>query len=77
MTSLSKRKTKLVVEFSDAIRERGQLREVTMELTPYGITLRLKGMRQKYEISPGAIYNLAVQRHVERERAARKAARRA
>lgn len=77
MTSLAKRKTRLIVEFSDCVRERGKLREVTMVFTPYAITVRLKGMRSSYSVSPAAIYNAAVMRQVERSRAERKAAREA
>lgn len=75
MTSLSKRKTRLAVEFSDCVRERGKLREITMLFEPYGITVRLKGMRSSYAISPAAIYNRAVLMHVERVRAEKKAKR--
>jgi hypothetical protein len=77
MTQLSKRKSRLRVEFSDAVRDRGRLREVTMELTPYGVTVRLKGMRTAYEISPAAIYNRAVLLAVEKRRAEKKAAKKA
>jgi len=77
MTSLAHRKTRLSVEFSDTIRERGKLREVTMLLTPYGVQVRLKGLRSVYEISPAAIYNRAVLLHVEKQRAERKARRKA
>lgn len=75
MTSLAKRKTRLSVEFSDCIRERGKLREVTMDFTPYGIKVRLKGLRSVYEISPAAIYNRAVLLEVERRRAEKKKAK--
>ena len=77
MTSLATRKTILAVEFSDCVRERGRLREVTMVLTPYGIKVRLKGLRSAYDISPAAIYNRAVMLHVEKVRAERKANRKA
>lgn len=73
MTSLAKRKTRLSVEFSDTIRERGKLREVTMQFTPYGITVRLKGLRSNFEVSPASIYNLAVAKHVQRVREEKKA----
>lgn len=75
MTSLATRKSRLRVEFSDAVRERGKLREVCFELTPYGVTVRLKGMRSSYEISPAAIYNRAVLLSVEKARAEKKAKR--
>ena len=73
MTSLAKRKTRLLVEFSDCVRERGKLREVTMELTPYGLSVRLKGMRSSFEISPAAVYNRAVLLAVEKARSEKKA----
>jgi hypothetical protein len=72
MTSLAKRKTRLSVEFSDCVRERGKLREVTMDFTPYGIKVRLKGLRSSFELSPASIYNLAVQKEVERRRLEKK-----
>lgn len=77
MTSLAKRKTRLLVEFSDSVRERGKLREVVMEFTPYEIRVRLKGLRSTYSVSPAGIYNLAVRAAVEKARAERKAKRRA
>jgi RecA-family ATPase len=73
MTKMSSRKSRLIVEFSDCVRERGRLREVTMEFSPYGIRVRLKGMRSSYEISPASVYNVAVLKDVERKRQERKA----
>jgi hypothetical protein len=74
MSSLSKSKRKSrKVEFSDVVRERGKSREVTMEFTPYLVSVRLKGMRQRFEISPAGIYNYAVRIAVERRRLERKA----
>ena len=75
MTRLDERKTRLSVEFSDCVRERGKLREVTMLFTPYGIKVRLKGLRSAFEISPASIYNLAVQKEVQRRRDEKKAKR--
>ena len=69
MGQLTKRKSRLVVEFSDAVRERGKLREITMELQPYAVLVRLKGLRASYAISPAAIFNRAVLLDVERRRA--------
>ena len=73
MTSLARRKTRLAVEFSDCVRERGKLREVVMELTPYGMKVRLKGMRSSFDISPAAVYNQAVLKFVAARRAEKKA----
>ena len=73
MTSLARRKTRLAVEFSDCVRERGKLREVVMELTPYGMKIRLKGMRSSFDVSPASVYNLAVMKFVTAQRAEKKA----
>ena len=75
MTALDKRKTRLSVEFSDAVRERGRLRPVTMEFSPYGVKVRLKGMRVAFDISPASIYNQAVLKAVAAKRAEKKAKR--
>jgi hypothetical protein len=73
MTALDKRKTKLAVEFSDVVRERGKLREVVMVFSPYGVTVRLKGMKISFDISPASIYNQAVLKAVAAKRAEKKA----
>lgn len=73
MTALDKRKTRLSVEFSDAVRERGRLRPVTMDLTPYGVRVRLKGMRCSFDVSPASVYNLAVLKFVAAKKAEKKA----
>lgn len=73
MTSLATRKTRLSVESSDCVRERGRLREVVFELTPYVFKVRLKGMKMAYEISPASIYNLAVMKFVNAQKAEKKA----
>ena len=75
MTALDKRKTRLAVEFSDAVRERGRLRPVTMELTPYGMRVRLKGMKCSFDISPASVYTLAVMKFVAAKKAEKKAKR--
>jgi len=73
MNNLATRKTRLSVEFSDCVRERGKLRNVTFDLSPYSVRVRLKGMRTGYDISPAAIYNRAVLLEVEKRRKERKA----
>lgn len=73
MTPLDKRRTKLAVEFSDAVRERGKLRPVTMCFSPYGVTVRLKGMKVSFDVSPASIYNLAVLKAVAAKMAEKKA----
>ena len=47
MSVLANRKTRAIVEFSDCIRERGKLRPICMELSPYGVRVRLKGLQGK------------------------------
>ena len=73
MTDLSTRKTKCVVQFSDCVRERGKSREIIFSLTPYGITVRLKGMRSAFEVSPASVYTLAVLKSVQKARDEKKA----
>jgi hypothetical protein len=75
LSNLATRKTKLSVTFSDCVRERGKLREVIMDLTPYGVKVRLKGLRTSYDLSPASVYNRAVLLQVEKLRAEKKAKR--
>lgn len=77
MSKLSARKTRCVLEFSDTVRERGKLREIVFELNPYGIKVRLKGLRGSYEITPASVYNSAVARFVAQKRAEKLAAKKA
>ncbi len=73
MTALNKRKSRLTFETSDAVRERGKLREVIIEATEYTASVRLKGTRKRFEISWAGIYNHAVRVAVEKARAEKKA----
>jgi hypothetical protein len=75
MSVLAKRKTRCILEFSDTVRERGKLREIIFELSPYGIRVRLKGLRGSYEITPASVYTAAVARFVARAKAEKAAAR--
>jgi hypothetical protein len=75
MTRLDERKTRLSVEFSDAIRHRGKLREIIMSFRPYNVTVRLKGTRKTFDVSAASIWNLAVLKEVERQRVEKKAKR--
>ena len=75
MTSLANRKTRLRFTTCDAIRERGKLREIVLEPHPYTVTIRLLGLRRSFELSYASIYNLAVLKHVEQHRAAKKGAK--
>ena len=77
MSHLAKRKSRLTFQTCDTVRERGRLREVIIEADPYTARVRLAGMRTSYPVSYAAIYNQAVLRAVEAERAAKKAARKA
>lgn len=75
MTALAKRKSRLTFETSDAVRYRGRLREVVIEATEYTAAVRLKGTRQRFEMSWAGIYNHAVRVAVEKARAEKKAKR--
>ena len=77
MSVLANRKTRCVLEFSDCVRERGKLREVIFDLSPYGIRVRLKGLRGSYEITPASVYTSAVLREVARVKAEKLAAKKA
>lgn len=77
MTALAKRKSRLTFETSDVVRYRGRLREVVIEATEYTASVRLKGTRQRFEVSWAGVYNHAVKVAVEKQRAERKAQRRA
>jgi hypothetical protein len=75
MTSLSKRKRRLIVETADVVRERGRLREVVIEATPHVALIRLKGTRTVYPISYAAIYSQAVKLEVAKLQAEKKGAK--
>lgn len=79
MTKLPGRKSRLLIETSDTVRERGKLREIIVEPDPQGYTVavRLKGTRARFHISWSGIYNAAVKIEVERQRQERKAQRKA
>jgi hypothetical protein len=69
MAKLAKRKSRLSVEFSDTVRERGKLREVIMDFTPFVVSVRLKGLRTSYPITAASIFNRAVMIATEKKRA--------
>lgn len=77
MTTLSKRKTRLVVETDDCVRERGKLRQVVLEPQPYYMAVRLKGTRTRMEISYAAIYDAAAKLAARKAREDKLAARKA
>lgn len=69
MTALTARKTRLIIETSDTIREKGKYRNIMVEAKPFHASIRLKGMRHSHDISWGAVWNLAVKIAVANERA--------
>lgn len=75
MSKLCERKSRLVAEFSETIRERGRSREIVVQLSPYNIKVKLKGTRTWFDLSPASCYNLAVAKEVARQRAEKKAKR--
>lgn len=75
MTRLDRRKSKLTFVTSDAVRERGRLREVVYEFTPRYALVRLSGLRTAFPITHAAIYSAAVKLAVAEKRAAKKAGR--
>lgn len=77
MTSLSKRKRRLLVETADVVRERGRLREVVIEATPHVALVRLKGTRTVFPISYAAIYHAAAKLEAAKVQAEKKAVRKA
>ena len=77
MSKLCERKSRLIAEFSETIRERGRYREIVVQLSPYNIRVKLKGTRHWYDLAPASCYNLAVAKEVARQRAARAEARKA
>lgn len=74
MTSLAKRKTRLVFTTCDTVRERGKLREVVIEAGTHYATVRLLGLRTSYQISYAGIFNAAVKIAVDAAKAAKLAA---
>lgn len=76
MTSLAKRKTRLTFETSDTMRYRGKLREIVVEANEFTASVRLKGTRQRFEVSWAGVFNQAVKIDVQKKREERKARRR-
>jgi hypothetical protein len=77
LSKLCDRKSRLIAEFSETIRERGRSREIIVQLSPYNIRVKLKGTRSWYDLNPASCYNLAVSKEVARLRAEKAAARKA
>ena len=72
MTNLSKRKSKLTFETEDVLKERGKFRQVIIEAQPHVAYVRLKGMREAFPISYGAIYHMAAKIAANEKRLAKK-----
>jgi hypothetical protein len=68
VTSLAERKTRLVFETSDQVRERGAWRSVIVEAHPGYAVVRLKGLRGRFEICYGTVYQAAAHIAAERNR---------
>jgi hypothetical protein len=77
MAHLSKRKSRLVFTTSDAVRYRGKMREVVVEVSPFIATCRLAGTRTRYEMSWAGIFQHAARVFADRQCAERKAKRKA
>lgn len=73
MTKINERKTRLVIETSDTVREHGRYREVIVEAHPLHATVRLKGMRTAYTIDWASVWSMAVKAEAERVRREKKA----
>lgn len=73
MTHLETRKSRLVFQTGDMIREKGRLREVVIEARPGYANVRLAGMRTAFAVSWGGIYHFAARLQQEKERAEKKA----
>ena len=73
MTKLSQRKTKLHFTTDAAVRYRGKLRPVVIEVqNGFTAAVRLQGTRQRYEFSWRGLHDWAADLHARRERERRK-----
>jgi hypothetical protein len=72
MSKLAKRKSKLVFETEDTVRERGKHRQVIVEAHVGYAVFRLKGLRTGYTGSYGGIYQFLVRQAVEKARLEKK-----
>jgi hypothetical protein len=77
MSHLTKRKSKLVFTTADTVRYKGRLREVVIEVSPFIATCRLAGTRTRYEMSWSGIFAHAARVFADKQRAERKAKRKA
>lgn len=68
MMALSERKTRLIFETDDTVRERGKSRSVVIEARPRYAVVHLKGTRTRFTASWDAIYHLAARIEADRLR---------
>lgn len=73
MTNIADRKTRLIIETPSEI----QGRPIVLQAEPWGLNVRLKGLRTPYKITWAQVYNRAAILEVEAARAAKKAAKKA
>lgn len=77
MSELAKRHTRLKFTTEDAVRYRGRLRRIVVEVDRDCCTahIRLEGTHTRFPISFAGIYNHAVKIHVEQQLREKKSAR--
>ena len=74
MAKLPQSRRRFTFETSQAVFEKGALRQVVVEAQDGFVVLRLKGMKQGFAVPWGAVYHLAAAQEADRELRARKAA---
>jgi hypothetical protein len=77
MTYLRKRKRRLSFITNSTARYRGREREIVMEVFPEYARVRLLGTRTRYEVSWRAVFDLAAEIQVRRDRKRKREERRA
>jgi len=68
MMPIAERKTRLIFETGELIRERGRMRELIVEARPLWAVLRLKGLRNELAVSYESIYQLAAKQRADEVR---------
>jgi hypothetical protein len=77
MTYLRKRKSRLSFITNSTARYRGREREIVMEVFPEYARVRLLGTRTRYEVTWRAVFDLAAEIQVRRDRERKREERRA
>ena len=77
MNYLRDRKSRLSFITNSTARYRGKERAIVMEVFPEYAAVRLFGTRTRYEVSWRAVFDLAAEIHMRRERQRRREARKA